>query len=82
MRANISGGGGHHVAVLKNFAELTRGLHGSQEREFGFRGCILEFEQPLQILSRNSRAGADQILDENFFCSIGVAQFERRVGFG
>ena len=31
MRADVSGGGGHHVAVLKNLAELAGGLHGSEE---------------------------------------------------
>ncbi len=78
VRANVSRSRRHQIAVLKDFAKLAGRLHGSQQGHLGFRRCFLEVEQPLQVLSRQSRAGADQVLDQNFFRGVRIAQPEAR----
>ena len=76
MRADVSGGSSHQVAVLEDFAEFAGRLHGTKQSQLRFRRRILEFEQPFHVLPRQAGAGADQVLDQNFLRGFGVAQFE------
>src|SRR5690348_16289525 len=82
MCANISCGCGHEVAVLEDLTVLAGRLHGSEQRERRFRRGVLEFKDPLQVLTRQASAGADQVLHKNALRGIGVSQFETWISFG
>src|SRR3954449_7231664 len=79
MCTDVTSGGRHQVAVLKYFTEAAGRLHVAEQCEGGFRSVVLELEQPLQVLPRQTSAGADQVFDLNLAGGVGIAKFERRV---
>src|SRR5579884_695510 len=81
MRADVSGGGSHEIAVLEDLAILAGRLHRPEKRQRGFGRRVLEFKNPFQILARQAGAGADEILDQNVTRRVGVSQFETRINF-
>src|SRR5260370_18766536 len=63
MGSYISGGRRHQIAVLEDLTKLAGGLHCPEQRERRFRRRILKLEDPFQILSWQSGARTDKVLD-------------------
>src|SRR5260370_28479204 len=70
MGSYISGGRRHQIAVLEDLTNLLEdltklagGLHCPEQRERRFRRRILKLEDPFQILSWQSAARTDKVLD-------------------
>src|SRR5437660_9125693 len=72
--AGISRGCGHQVGILEELTELGGGLHAPEERERASGSDISVFEDPFQILSWHSSAGADQVFDKNTPRCRGIAE--------
>ncbi len=78
MAAGESGRTGHRIGVLEHLAEFRRRLHRGQRLQRVLRRDALVLEQPLEILTRQSGAGADQMFHEHAARGVGVPQLERR----
>src|SRR5207245_7347404 len=76
MGAGVSGGCGHQVGVLEEFAELRSRLHGAEESERVLRRHLAVFEEPLHVLPRHAGAGADEVFNKYAPGGIGVAELE------
>ena len=78
-RADVAGGRGERIAVLIERAELRRGPHGRQDIELILRRRAVKGEEPLEILTGQARARADQVFHEDASGDVGVADLEGRV---
>ena len=81
VRTYVSGSGRHQIAVLKDFAEAARGLHGAKQGHRGFGRGVLEFKDPLEVLPRKARASANEMLKQNVACYDGIAELDFRIAF-
>src|SRR5262245_10800006 len=81
MSTHVASGGRHQIAVLEDFAEAARRLHGPEQSHRGFGSGVLEFENPLEILARKASASANQMLYEDLSCHGGIAELKTREGF-
>src|SRR5262249_1280293 len=79
VAGDVAGGGGQTVAVLEQLAELGRGRKCAEELELRQRRRVRELEQPLQVLSWQAGARADQVFHPYLPGGLCAAQLERRV---
>ncbi len=83
MAADEAGGRGHQVVVLERLAELGGGLGARQQGE-GVQGgrAPLGVEDPLHVLARQARAGADEVLHQHLAGGLVAAEAESGIGLG
>ena len=67
---------GERIRILEHLAELRRRLHRRQCLQRALGRHVLELEQPFEILPRQARARADQVLDQHPTRRVGVAKLE------
>ena len=75
---DVAGGRRHRVRVLEHLPELAGRLHRPERRERALGRRIRELEQPLEVLPRQPRARADQVLDQHLARGVGVPELELR----
>src|SRR5205809_7978069 len=78
-RADVAGRRGEWVAVLVERAEVRRRFHGRQQFELSLWRRAIEGEEPLEILPRQARARADEMLQEDAPGDAGITDPEGRV---
>ena len=76
--ADVPAGRRQRVRVLEHLAEAAGGLHRAKHGQRGGRRGRLELQQPLEVLTRQARARAHQVLHEHATRGVGVAQLELR----
>jgi hypothetical protein len=77
VAADVAGGGGHQVVVLEHLAEPARRLRGGELREGrGRRRVAARCEDPAEVLARQPRARAHEVLDEDGARGRRVAEAE------
>src|SRR5580658_5335522 len=72
----------HQIGILEEFTEFGCRLHGAEQGHCALGSYLSVIEDPFQILTWHSGAGADQVLDEDALRGCGIAELETRKQFG
>src|SRR4029434_9674803 len=78
VRTGVSCSGRHQVGILKQLTELGGRLHAAEKGERTGGSDVSVFEDPFQVLTRHSCAGADEMFDKNTLCCSGIADPKTR----
>ncbi len=74
MGPRITRSRSHQIGILEEFTEFGCWLHGAEQGHRALGGHLSVIEEPFQVLTRHSGAGADQVFYQDAARCLGVAE--------